>query len=122
DQAAKRENHRVVFTEYFWDMAWCDPCAAQPLTASELREAGVTWVADDRGRGSGAQPVVLTRLHLRYTRDTFPEDLVFHETKDRANFQTRYVLRHPWRGTIFQCLGAIGEFYRYQGTVTEREE
>jgi hypothetical protein len=25
-----KEDHRVVFTEYFWDMAWCDPCAANP--------------------------------------------------------------------------------------------
>ena len=28
----------------------------------------------------------------------FPEDLVFQETGDRANFQGRYVLRHPWAG------------------------
>jgi hypothetical protein len=37
---AKKENHRVVFTEYFWDMAWCDPCAANPLSQDELRKAG----------------------------------------------------------------------------------
>src|SRR5207302_2046535 len=28
----------------------------------------------------------------------FPEDLVFHETADRGNFQGRYVLRRPWKG------------------------
>ncbi len=123
DQQAKRENHRVVFTEYFWDMAWCDPCAADPLSVAELREAGVTWVADDgRRRGSGAQPVVLTRLHIRYTRETFPEDLVFHETKDRANFQTRYVLRHPWRGGLLQCLDSLGTYQRYRESVAAREE
>ena len=123
DQQAKRENYRVVFTEYFWDMAWCDPCAADPLTTSELREAGVTWVADDGGRrGAGAQPVVLTRLHIRYTKETFPEDLGLQETKDRGNFQTRYVLRHPWRGSVFQCLDALGEYRRYQQSVAEREE
>jgi len=123
DQQAKRENHRVVFTEYFWDMAWCDPCAADPLTTSELREAGVTWAAEDGGRrGPGAQPVVLTRLHIRYTRETFPEDLGLQETKDRGNFQTRYILRHPWRGTILQCLDAIGEYRRYHQSVAEREE
>ena len=38
---------------------------------------------------------MLTRLHVRYTPETFPEDLMFQETKDRQNFQTRYVLRHP---------------------------
>jgi hypothetical protein len=122
DQQAKRENHRVVFTEYFWDMTWCDPCAADPLSVAELREAGVTWVADDGGRRGGAQPVVLTRLHIRYTRETFPEDLVFHETKDRSNFQTRYVLRHPWGGNILQCWDAIGEYHRYRRSVADREE
>jgi hypothetical protein len=122
DHQAKRENHRVVFTEYFWDMAWCDPCAAQPLAVAELREAGVTWVADDGGRRGGAQPVVLTRLHIRYTKETFPEDLGLQETKDRGNFQTRYILRHPWRGSIFQCLGAMDDYWRYRGSVAEREE
>jgi len=123
DQQAKRENHRVVFTEYFWDMGWCDPCAADPLTTSELREAGVTWAADDGGRrGPGAQPVVLTRLHIRYTKETFPEDLGLQETKDRANFQTRYILRHPWQGSILACWDAIGEYRRYRQSVAEREE
>jgi hypothetical protein len=122
DRAAKRENHSVVFTEYFWDMAWCDPCAADPLATSELKEAGVTWVAGDANQRGGAQPVMLTRLHIRYTRETFPEDLAFHETKDRGNFQTRYVLRHPWRGSIFQCVGALDAYWQYRETVAQREE
>jgi len=99
DEQAKREDYRVLFTEYVWDMAWCDPCAADPLTPAELRGLGVGWVegrVDGRARrGPGAQPVVLTRLHVRYTPETFPEDLVLQETKDRANYQARYVLRHP---------------------------
>ena len=33
---------------------------------------------------------------VRMTRP--PEDLVFIETKDRSNFQGRYVLRHPFKG------------------------
>ncbi len=78
-------------------MSWCDPCAGNPLSPEELRQAGVFWVGEGRSRGGG-QPVMLTRLHLRYTRDSLPEDLVFQETQDRANFQARYVLRHPWAG------------------------
>ena len=27
-----------------------------------------------------------------------PEDIVFMETKDRSNFQGRYVQHHPWQG------------------------
>jgi hypothetical protein len=66
------------------------------VSANELRQAGVFWL--DAAAGRGGQPVMLTRLHLRYTRDSLPEDLVFQETADRQNFQARYVLRHPWRG------------------------
>ena len=98
---------RVVFLEYAWDMAWCDPCAADPLSSEELRELGVFWVGGgDRPRGGlapppqGGQDVFVTRLHLRYDAEHFPEDLVFQETGDRANFQGRYILRHPWTGKI----------------------
>jgi hypothetical protein len=32
DRAVKREDMRAVFVEYAWDMGWCDPCAADPLS------------------------------------------------------------------------------------------
>ena len=89
-----REGPGVVFTEYAWDMTWCDPCASPPLSPEELKQAGVWWVA---GSG-GATPVFLTRLHARYDRATFPEDLVLQVTSDRENFQARYVIRHEWKG------------------------
>ena len=31
-QQTRKEKHKVVFTEYFWNMGWCDPCAADPLS------------------------------------------------------------------------------------------
>jgi hypothetical protein len=34
---------RAVFLEYAWDMRWCDPCAADPLSNDELRRLGVFW-------------------------------------------------------------------------------
>jgi len=92
-----KEDMRVVFLEYAWDMSWCDPCAADPLSGDELRELGVFWSERGQDRG-GAQNVFLTRLHVRYDGAHFPEDLVFQETGDRANFQGRYILRHPWTG------------------------
>ncbi len=97
EHQARAEDYKVVFTEYFWDMSWCDPCAADPLSPDELRQAGVFWL------DGGASPVMLTRLHVRYTPDTFPEDLMFQETSDRTNFQTRYVLRHAWKGSPDAC-------------------
>ena len=94
----RKEDMRVVFLEYAWDMSWCDPCAADPLSSKELRELGVFWSNDRTPDNSGAQNVFLTRLHLRYDGAHFPEDLVFQETGNRENFQGRYILRHPWTG------------------------
>ncbi len=97
-EAVRRENMRAVFLEYAWDMAWCDPCAADPLSPEELRELGVFWQKDAPADRGGARDVFVTRLHVRYDEDRFPEDLVFQQTADRSNFQGRYVLRHPWKG------------------------
>jgi hypothetical protein len=103
----EREDGTVLFLEYAWDMQWCDPCAADPLSNDELRRLGVFW-ANERG---GQQPdVFLTRLHVRYDNVHFPEDLVFQETADRANFQGRYVVRHPWTGP--DSCGAIDAYRR----------
>jgi hypothetical protein len=108
DQQVQKEDMRAVFLEYAWDMGWCDPCAANPLSADELRQLGVFWLTTSgppppRGPGrplpAPAQDVFLTRLHVRYDATHFPEDLTFQETADRTNFQGRYVLRHPWQGT-----------------------
>jgi hypothetical protein len=130
---AKREDYRVVWTEYFWDMGWCDPCAADPLSPEELRGAGVFWLDGDappigvapgaappvaRSRTAGAQPVMLTRLHLRYTPEALPEDLVFQETQDRQNYQARYVLRHAWQGDPMAC----AEAKTYFDEVARRQE
>ncbi len=107
-QQVKKQDMRAVFLEYAWDMAWCDPCAADPLSADELRQLGVFWIErrDSRPGGMpGAQDVFLTRLHLRYDSAHFPEDLVFQETADRQNFQGRYILRHPWKGSA-SCTAA----------------
>jgi hypothetical protein len=105
---------RVLFLEYAWDMAWCDPCAASPLSNDELRQLGVFWTEPaDRG----APNVFLTRLHVRYDSAHFPEDLVFQETGDRTNFQGRYVLRHAWTGKD-SCAAADG----YRSALPERRE
>ncbi len=117
-----KEGGKAVFTEYAWDMGWCDPCAAEPLSRSELRELGVMWL-DEEPEGPdtryyGPQPVdaFVTRLHLRYDAKTFPEDLEFQVTGDRDNYQGRYVLRHPWRGNYQECKAAAD----YANTLVKR--
>ena len=106
------ENKQVAFLEYAWDMASCDPCSAQPLNQEELKQAGVFWL------NSGSRNnVFITRLHVRYTRDKFPEDLIFQETRNRQLFQGRYVIRHPFRDQISCDAGK-----NYQQSVKNRQE
>jgi hypothetical protein len=120
DRLVQREDMRVVFLEYAWDMGWCDPCAADPLTNQELRKLGVFWLDESDTASSPARTgriarpyagtnVFVTRLHLRYDAGHFPEDLVFQQTGDRTNFQGRYILRHPWTGEA-KCEAAKAYF------------
>jgi hypothetical protein len=111
----QNEGGNAVFVEYAWDMRWCDPCAADPLSNDELRRLGVFWT--NEGRGGQPPEVFVTRLHVTYDKTHFPEDLVFQETGDRNNFQGRYVLRHAWTGE--DSCGAARE---YRNTVAKRHE
>jgi len=124
---SQREDYRGVFTEYFWDMSWCDPCAAEPLSRAELEKSGVFWLDGDveerfkslqnpttRGPSQvsipagGALPVMLTRLHVRYTPRTFPEDLMFTQTNDQRNWQARYIVQNPYGGSVAECSEKVG--------------
>ena len=121
DKQTKAENERAVFLEYAWDMAWCDPCAADPLSTKELRQLGVFWLGGGgreakRSMPQQAQNVFVTRLHVRYDAEHFPEDLMFQETGDRQNYQGRYVIQHPWQGE------ASCDISKYEAGVRERQE
>lgn len=108
-------------------MGWCDPCAADPLSQNELRELGVFWLDGDRNLTPTqrqmvrprpqpqAQNVFVTRLHVRYDADSFPEDLKFHQTGDKSNFQGRYIMRHPYTGEM-KCEAAL----EYKKSVNKR--
>jgi hypothetical protein len=60
DRAVERENMRAVFVEYAWDMGWCDPCAADPMSNKELVALGARWIGSDdatpfrQGQGANA--------------------------------------------------------------------
>jgi hypothetical protein len=112
--AYDKENKKVAFIEYAWNMGSCDPCSADPLTPEELKQAGVFWQNEDRFSN-----VFITRLHVRYTRDRFPEDLKFQETSNRESFQGRYVVRHPYKGEI-SC--DAGKDYRNSLKKRQQEE
>ncbi len=113
----EQENKQVAFLEYAWDMASCDPCSAEPLNREELKQAGVFWLDQNPNNPWGSNNVFITRLHVRYSRDKFPEDLKFQSTSDRSNFQGRYVIKHPFRGEM-----ACPQASQYQQSVRNRQE
>ena len=120
DRAVAHENMRGVFVEYAWDTGWCDPCAAQPLGKGELAELGALWsgkgdTVADRFAPLGDNAPFVTRLHVRYDAQSFPEDLNFIETGDRDNFQGRYILNHPSTSTV-----SCKETKAYRASLTKR--
>jgi hypothetical protein len=58
---------------------------------------------DNEGSDLSAK-VYFTRLHVRYNRKSFPQDLFFEETANTGNFQTRYIITYPATGD-FSCEG-----------------
>ncbi|MCX8079987.1 MAG: DUF2330 domain-containing protein [Bacteroidia bacterium] len=114
-KTVRREGKNNIFLEYAWDISgWnnmkCDPCSFTPPSVQMLREAGVDWIRDGRWGGYEGE-VFFTRMHVRYDREHFPQDLQFQETTDKRNFQCRYVITHP----------ALGPFDCREGKEYERE-
>ncbi|CAN5902074.1 DUF2330 domain-containing protein [soil metagenome] len=111
-RAWRREGKDVVFLEYAWEVSpmqnvFCDPCVGDPPMVQELKESGVTWLTSqgqDYHTGGNVYDgkVYFTRLHITYSRTTFPQDLMFQETPNKSNWQARYVLTHP-ASSGFDC-------------------
>lgn len=68
-----------VVMEYAWDMARCDPCAADPLSDNDLKSLGVHWLK--LGANAG-------------------QDVQLKHTRDHSNFQERYVMNHSFVGDV----------------------
>lgn len=108
----RKEGKSALFLEYAWDVSpsnyvKCDPCVSDPPNWNDLRDAGVWWMdqRDDRPIQERRQPqpdgsVFFTRLHVRYNRGSFPQDLVFQTTPNTENFQARYIVTHPATGDM----------------------
>ena len=107
----KKEDERIAFLEYAWDVSpsnyvKCDPCVSNPPDNNDLKIAGVWWLGNNdedyiNGRAPGGS-VYFTRLHVRYNRSAFPQDLSFQVTPNTENFQARYIITHPATGS-FNC-------------------
>ena len=100
NRAWKREGRNAVALEYAWNVTpsfngmKCDPCVGPPPMPREFAEAGVDWA------NNGGGQVFFTRLHVRYGRDKFPQDLAFQVTPNTEHFQARYILTHPATGDL----------------------
>jgi hypothetical protein len=113
----KKEDERIAFLEYAWDVSpsnymKCDPCVSNPPGDNDLKTAGVSWLGNNgedyiNGNEPGGK-VYFTRLHVRYNRSAFSQDLSFQVTPNTENFQARYIITHPATGS-FNC--AAGKKY-----------
>lgn len=104
----EQEGKNVVFNEYAWDLSSsnytkCDPCASTPPNIADLEEAGVWWLnskPQQWGSSNYEGDLFLTRLHVRYDRKHFPQDLMFQATPNKMRHQGRYVIRHAYSGDL----------------------
>lgn len=109
-----KEGKAIALLEYAWDVSpknfvKCDPCVATAPSVQDLLQAGVWWINRDWSdyddvydNEDYSDNVYFTRLHVRYNRRSFPQDLQFQVTPNTENFQARYIITHPATGD-FGC-------------------
>src|SRR5688572_15741755 len=109
-----KEGKAIAALEYAWDVSpknfvKCDPCVATAPAAQDLVQAGVWWLnrdwsdySDVNEEEAYSENVYFTRLHVRYNRQKFPQDLMFQVTPNKENYQARYIVTHPATGD-FSC-------------------
>ena len=69
--------------EYAWATSWCDPCASQPPTSSELEEAGFD---------GDSWNTYFTRIRMRYTQAAATQDVTLYTSGLKENEQIRYII------------------------------
>ncbi|MDR3414566.1 MAG: DUF2330 domain-containing protein [Nevskia sp.] len=111
ERQVRQDDMSNVYTEYAWSLStYCDPCSAAKPNSVELYALGARWQypdadgssteADNASRPLVAETGFITRLHIRYDRAHFPEDLAFQETRDGNPYQVVYSIHHPATGDL----------------------
>ena len=102
ERQANEQGGDAVFLEYAWNIGgmMCDPCSSTPLSLEELKELGAHWIQTSQQPWMTPGPAFLTRLHVLYDKQHFPEDLQLQETPDTQSFQARYVMHRPFKGDL----------------------
>lgn len=108
EKAYIREGKNAVFLEYAWDVSpsagvKCDPCIGPPPIAQDLVQAGAHWIANN----SWNEQAFFTRMHVRYDRENFPQDLFFQVTPNQERYQCRYIMTHPAQGDLSCDAGQV---------------
>jgi hypothetical protein len=117
NQQWSKENKSVSFLEYAWDVTpinqmKCDPCVGNPPTPQDLVQSGVWWLGGkdwsdysdvNEEIENVSNKVHFTRMHFRYNRNSFAQDLSFQVTPNTQSFQARYIITHPATGN-FNCV------------------
>lgn len=111
----EKEGKALAMLEYAWDVSpknyvKCDPCVATAPSQQDLVQAGVWWLGKNWEDYSDVEDdnedysdnVHFTRLHVRYNRKNFPQDLMFQVTPNTESYQARYIITHPATGD-FSC-------------------
>lgn len=115
DHQWRKEGKSIAILEYAWDVSpknyvKCDPCVSTAPSQQDLVQAGVWWLNRDWNDYEDIDNedydfddnVHFTRLHVRYNRQQFPQDLAFQVTPNKENYQARYIITHPAPGS-YDC-------------------
>ena len=120
EQSYINESKKAVFLEYAWDVSpssnnvKCDPCVSPPPQTQQFANAGIDWAANQNGNSN----VFFTRLHVRYDRYNFPQDLQFQVTPNKDRYQCRYYIYNPPGNADYSC----SEGQEYLKMLSERRK
>jgi len=102
-QQVKKADMRAVVTEFAWDMNWCDPCAADPLSFEVLRSLGVFSLKETSPEfvpGRGRRPVMPP---MGGARDVFVTSM---DIRNQMNLRTADAGDGKWWQKLCTCLPA----------------
>jgi hypothetical protein len=125
-QEYERQGKNVVFLEYAGAISKCDPCT---VPQDEMLKLTELLPKIDPFNSS-----YITRLHVRYTQEQFPQDLEFRIVGQNFNdfteataisekvssfniFQGRYVIRRP--SSAASCIMARLSYWKWNKRWTE---
>jgi hypothetical protein len=124
EKAWNKAGRNIALLEYAWDLSPTNPVICDPCPEVIIRDPTALKKPIQQAAGEWAwstpplsnSNVYFTRLHLRYSLDDFPEDLMFIETNNTQNFQGRYIVTHMAKGDL-----SCEEGKKYMSDLADRQ-